>query len=216
MMQDLFDGVDTAEWREELCPGAVVLHGLALRHEKAILAAVEQVSRAVPFRRMVTPGGHTMSVEMTNCGSLGWVTDETGYRYAERDPLSGQRWPPLPEPFSQMAAEAADLCGFPGFEPDACLVNRSRPGTRLSLHQDRNERDFDQPIVSVSLGISAVFLFGGLRRRDKPHRVPLRHGDVVVWGGPARMRYHGVMPLKPDRHPLLGDCRINLTLRRAA
>jgi DNA oxidative demethylase len=165
---------------------------------------------------MITPGGYRMSVAMTNCGSLGWVTEKTGYRYDAIDPLTQRPWPPMPEAFLRLAAGAAAAAGFANFVPDACLINRYEPGAKLSLHQDRDERDFDQPIVSVSLGIPAVFLFGGLKRADKTARVAVTHGDVVVWGGPARLRYHGVMPLKDAEHALLGRQRINLTLRKAA
>jgi len=157
-----------------------------------------------------------MSVAMTNCGALGWVTDRTGYRYDAIDPESGKPWPRIPDSFVRLAAGAAAQAGFERFVPDACLINRYQPGSRLSLHQDRNERDFSEPIVSVSLGLPAVFLFGGLRRGEKANRVPLEHGDVVVWGGPARMRYHGVLPLKQGHHPLLGNRRVNLTFRRAS
>ncbi len=195
--------------------GAVVLRRFALPDEDALLAAVQQVTAQAPLRRMVTPGGFTMSVAMTNCGDLGWVTDRTGYRYDRLDPESGRPWPRLPEAFLRLATRAAAQAGFDGFVPDACLLNRYEPGTRLSLHQDRNERDYGQPIVSVSLGIPAVFLFGGATRSHKAQRVPLAHGDVVVWGGPARLHYHGVLPLKEAGHPLTGRCRINLTFRKA-
>jgi alkylated DNA repair protein (DNA oxidative demethylase) len=164
---------------------------------------------------MITPGGYRMSVAMTNCGPLGWVSDKTGYRYDVIDPVSGLKWPPMPESFLRLATAAASEAGFPGFAPDACLINRYEPGAKLSLHQDKDEQDFDQPIVSVSLGIPAVFLFGGLKRADKTMRISVTHGDVVVWGGPARLRYHGVMPLKESDHPLLGPQRINLTFRKA-
>jgi alkylated DNA repair protein (DNA oxidative demethylase) len=152
---------------------------------------------------------------MTNAGPLGWVSDRRGYRYDPIDPDSGKPWPAMPDVFLELAETAAARAGFSGFVPDACLINRYEPGTRLTLHQDRNERDFGQPIVSVSLGIPAVFQFGGMRRTDRALRVPLAHGDVVVWGGPARLRYHGVLPLKPNQHEALGECRINLTLRCA-
>jgi len=168
------------------------------------------------LRRMMTPGGLYMSAAMTNCGSLGWVTDRTGYRYQTIDPESGQNWPPMPAVFLSLAINAAALAGFKAFLPDACLINHYEPGTKLSLHQDKDERDFSQPIVSMSLGIPAIFLFGGLKRADKPIRLQLTHGDVVVWGGPARRHYHGVMPLKEGHHPLLGRRRINLTFRKAA
>jgi alkylated DNA repair protein (DNA oxidative demethylase) len=164
---------------------------------------------------MTTPGGYRMSVAMTNCGAAGWVSDASGYRYDAMDPISGQCWPPLPRSFAQLAADAAQRAGFGDFTPDACLLNRYAPGARLSLHQDRNERDMRSPVVSVSLGLPAVFLFGGARRAERPRRVPLAHGDVVVWGGPARLFYHGVLALKDGEHHALGRCRVNLTLRRA-
>ena len=196
-----------------LAPGAFLLRGFA--KDESMLADLRQVVARAPLRHMVTPSGQRMSVAMTNCGALGWVTDRRGYRYDPIDPESGKAWPPLPEGFSRLAADAAAMAGFEGFEPDACLVNRYVPGARLTLHQDRNERDFSAPIVSVSLGLPAVFLFGGLKRNDKAMRMLLQHGDVVVWGGPARMRYHGVLPLKAGHHPLLGGQRFNLTFRKA-
>jgi len=217
MTMDLFE--DAAEsdvpMQEPLEPGAVVLRHFANAREAELLAAVQEVIEQAPLRHMVTPGGFRMSVAMTNCGALGWVTDRTGYRYDAIDPDSERPWPRMPTAFTRLAADAASQAGFRNFVPDACLVNRYEPGTRLSLHQDRNERDFSQPIVSVSLGIPAVFLFGGPRRADKARRVPLVHGDVVVWGGPARLNYHGVLPLKEGTHPLLGPCRVNLTFRKA-
>jgi alkylated DNA repair protein (DNA oxidative demethylase) len=201
---------------ERLAPGAVLLRRFAGPVASLLLADLEGVIARAPFRHMVTPGGFRMSVAMTNCGSLGWVTDRTGYRYDDVDPESGRSWPEMPDSFLRLAREAAVRAGFDGFEPDGCLINRYEPGARLSLHQDKNESDLGMPIVSVSLGISAVFLFGGLNRSDKPRRVELRHGDVVVWGGPARLRYHGVMPLKEGHHPLVGRRRVNLTFRKAA
>lgn len=202
-------------WREPLAPGAVVLRGFAIAEESALLAALQEVIARAPLRRMVTPGGFQMSVAMTNCGQTGWVSDRSGYRYAATDPATGRRWPEMPDAFLKLASEAAAAAGFANFVPDACLVNRYEPGTKLSLHQDKDERDFSQPIVSVSLGVPAVFLFGGLKRSDQPRRVPLAHGDVVVWGGPDRLRYHGVSALKQGHHPLLGSHRINLTFRKA-
>jgi DNA oxidative demethylase len=213
MIGDLFE----REPRDvSLGPGAIVLGGFAQPVEGRLVAALAGVVERAPFRHMVTPGGHRMSVGMTNCGAAGWVTDRTGYRYDRHDPESGHRWPAMPGAFAELAAQAAARAGFDGFAPDACLVNRYEPGTRLSLHQDKNERDFTAPIVSVSLGLPAVFLFGGLQRTDAPRRVPLTHGDVVVWGGPARLRYHGVLPLEAGHHPVMGGCRINLTFRKAA
>jgi alkylated DNA repair protein (DNA oxidative demethylase) len=212
----LFDEIEqNRQWRETLCPGAVVLRGFAVANERALLDAVGAIVEQAPFRNMVTPGGLRMSVAMTNCGAMGWVTDRAGYRYDACDPHSGKPWPAMPEVFATLAHDAAAEAGFAGFAPEACLVNRYEPGARMSLHQDKDEHDFMQPIVSVSLGVPAVFLFGGMQRSDKPMRVALTHGDVVVWGGPARLRYHGVMPLKPAQHATLGAQRINLTFRKA-
>jgi alkylated DNA repair protein (DNA oxidative demethylase) len=212
----LFDEIEpTRQWREALCPGAVVLRGFAVANERVLLDALAAIAEQAPFRNMVTPGGLRMSVAMTNCGALGWVTDRAGYRYDACDPQSGKPWPAMPEVFAALARDAAAEAGFAGFAPDACLVNRYEPGARMSLHQDKDEHDFMQPIVSVSLGVPAVFLFGGMQRSDKPMRVALTHGDVVVWGGPARLRYHGVMPLKPHQHDALGTQRNNLTFRKA-
>jgi alkylated DNA repair protein (DNA oxidative demethylase) len=217
MTLSLFDqtGDDTSTRKEELCPGAFVLHGFALRDETALLHAFHEVTAKAPFRHMVTPGGFRMSVAMTNCGLLGWVTDRTGYRYDAIDPESGQPWPPMPATFLKLAQDAAAEAGLTGFVPDACLVNRYEAGAKLSLHQDKDELDFTAPIVSVSLGIPAVFLFGGMNRADKSRRVPVSHRDVIVWGGPARLRYHGVLPLKEAQHLLLGKYRVNLTFRKA-
>ena len=212
----LFDDVPelpaTPEWLE---PGAVVLRGFASDFAAELLAAVDAVAAAAPFRHLVTPGGKRMSVAMTNCGPLGWISDRSGYRYGPRDPDTGLCWPPMPALFRQLAQGAAEAAGFAGFAPDACLINRYAPGTRLSLHQDRDEGNYAHPIVSVSLGIPAIFLWGGASRTDKARRVGLWHGDVVVWGGPARLRFHGVLPLAEADHPLTGALRINLTFRKA-
>jgi DNA oxidative demethylase len=201
--------------RRMLGAQAVVLRGFVLPHVNELLSALKVVEQVSPFRHMVTPGGFTMSVALTNCGALGWTTDRRGYRYTSADPLTGKQWPPMPDSFVRLARAAAFAAGFDRFEPDACLVNRYVPGSRLSLHQDKNERDFEAPIISVSLGIRAIFLSGGTSRNDRTTQVPLVHGDVAVWGGADRMRYHGVLPLKKDRHPLLGEQRINFTIRKA-
>jgi DNA oxidative demethylase len=206
---------EAASASEPLRPGAVLLRGFARAASSALVGELERVCAAAPFRHMETPGGFRMSVAMTNCGTLGWVSDRRGYRYALLDPLSGQPWPALPASFRTLAREAAKAGGYPRFAPDACLVNRYAPGARLTPHQDKNERDFDQPIVSVSLGLPAVFQFGGPRRADPLVRILLEHGDTVVWGGAARLCYHGVLPLKDGAHPLTGNARINLTFRRA-
>jgi len=208
--------VNSGDVKEPLGPGAVLLRGFAAPFESDVLAGVQDVIAQAPFRHMITPGGHRMSASMTNCGALGWVTDRTGYHYDAIDPESGKPWPRMPASFLRLAEDAAAHAGFSGFVPDACLINRYEPGARLTLHQDKNERNFNQPIVSVSLGIPARFLFGGLSRADRVARVPLEHGDVVVWGGPARLRHHGVMPLAAGHHPLVGDHRINLSFRKAA
>ncbi|PRC94412.1 DNA oxidative demethylase AlkB [Solimicrobium silvestre] len=200
---------------EAIGPGSFVLRGFALPYVDEILPAVAALERCSGFRNMITPGGFTMSVAMTNCGQFGWTTDRRGYRYTQIDPDTGQPWPLMPIAFMRLAQAAASAAGFADFVADACLLNRYLPGSRLSLHQDKNERDFAAPIVSVSLGMPAVFLFGGLDRTDKPARIPLMHGDVVVWGGVDRLRYHGVMPLKEKPHSLLGSQRLNLTFRKA-
>jgi alkylated DNA repair protein (DNA oxidative demethylase) len=209
------DAPASAGDRVALGPSAVLLRGLALDSAPALIAAIERLATVSPFRHMVTPGGWEMSVALTNCGALGWVTDRRGYRYDPIDPSTRRPWPAMPPPFVALAAEAAEAVGFANFRPDACLVNRYVPGARLSLHQDRNERDFDHPIVSVSLGLPAIFLWGGRTRAQRPRRVPLVHGDVVVWGGPDRLAFHGVNPLADGAHAMTGAVRYNLTFRRA-
>jgi alkylated DNA repair protein (DNA oxidative demethylase) len=195
--------------------GLSCLEGFALAWEDALLKAIAPITASAPLRHLMTPGGQQMSVAMTNCGPLGWVSDRRGYRYSEIDPASGEPWPALPAAFRELGAAAARAAGFAPFEPDACLINAYVPGARMSLHQDRDERDFSAPIVSVSLGLPAVFLFGGQTRRDRTLRLALAHGDVVVWGGAARLAFHGVAPVADGQHPRLGRQRINLTLRRA-
>lgn len=201
--------------RQRLGPAAMVLRKFALPYACELMSAIARVETAAPFRHMVTPGGFTMSVALTNCGALGWTTDRRGYRYTSVDPDTGKPWPVMPEVFARLATEAAAAAGFDDFVPDACLVNSYAPGARLSLHQDKNERDYKAPIVSVSLGMRATFLFGGHERTDPTLKVPLQHGDVVVWGGVDRLRFHGVMPLKDEPHALLGRQRINFTFRKA-
>ena len=193
----------------------MLLPGAALGDAPALLTAIRSVLAAAPWRQMLTRGGFRMSVAMSNCGALGWVSDRRGYRYSPIDPDSGQPWPAMPAVLQALATDSAARAGFAGFVPDACLINRYAPGARMALHQDRDEADFSQPIVSLSLGLPAIFLFGGLERSDKPARLPLAHGDVLVWGGPARLRFHGVLPVKDGTHPATGACRLNLTFRKA-
>lgn len=214
MMYDLFANETTGEY-EQIGPAAWVLRGYALAFAPELLNTIQILEKISPFRHMTTPGGFTMSVALTNCGRFGWTSDESGYRYSQIDPLTGKAWPNMPDLFMKLASEAATTAGFSHFQPDACLINRYLPGSRLSLHQDKDERDFSAPIVSVSLGMPAVFLLGGLKRTDKTRRIPLLHGDVVVWGGPDRLRYHGILPLKDKPHPLLGSVRMNFTFRKA-
>jgi DNA oxidative demethylase len=212
---DLFAGVpDVRPPLEWMAERAVLLRGLAKPVESDLIADISGIVAQAPFRHMLTPGGHQMSVAMTNCGSVGWVTDRTGYRYDGADPESAKPWPAMPPSFRALAARAAAQAGFEDFAPDACLINRYQPGARMSLHQDKDELDLGAPIVSVSLGLPATFMFGGLQRSDKPRRFRLEHGDVAVWGGPSRLNFHGVAPLADGEHPLIGRQRINLTFRK--
>ena len=211
----LTDAGGTRQWRETLGPGAVVLRGWASREAGMLLAEIGQIIAQAPFRHMETPGSFRMSVAMSNSGEFGWVTDQAGYRYQALDPASGLPWPAMPAQFRQFSTTAAAEAGFANFVPDACLINRYEIGARMSLHQDKDERDLTQPIVSVSLGLPATFQFGGLKRSDPVLRITLTHGDVVVWGGVDRLRYHGVLALKAGEHPLTGACRLNLTFRQA-
>jgi alkylated DNA repair protein (DNA oxidative demethylase) len=214
---DLFADVPApVPTQEIMAERAMLLRGFARRIEADLIAALREIVAQAPFRHMVTPGGHTMSVAMTNCGSQGWVTDRRGYRYDAIDPETGKPWPLMPASFRDLAARAAGQTGFNGFAPQACLINRYVPGAKMSLHQDKDELDLAAPIVSVSLGIPATFLFGGLSRSDKPNRYRLEHGDIAVWGGPSRLMFHGVAPLADGEHPVLGRQRINLTFRKVA
>lgn len=200
---------------EQIGVNSVILRGFALPKVAVLIEELGRITQVAPFRQMQTAGGHTMSVAMTNCGEWGWLSDEQGYRYTQYDPVTAKPWPTMPAPLLKLAGDAAAAAGFEDFRPNACLINRYRPGSKMSLHQDKNEQDFKQPIVSVSLGIPAVFLFGGHERSDRPAKHPLFHGDIMVWGGVDRLRYHGVMPLKEARHPVFGANRINLTFRKA-
>ena len=213
-MTPLFEEEPRQPFAEPLEEGAVILRGFALARAETLVREIERIAEAAPFRHLVTPGGYSMSVAMTNCGRVGWVSDRRGYRYDPIDPDSGRPWPPLPAAFLELAQGAAAEGGFPGYDPDACLINRYAPGSKLGLHQDRDEEDQWSPIVSVSLGLPAVFLWGGKRRADPLRRIRLESGDVVVWGGPARFIYHGVSPLKDGHHALTGGVRFNLTFRK--
>lgn len=212
---DLFESDCPETGEQQLGEAATVLRGFVMGNDHALFEAIQQVAMSNPFRHMATRGGHTMSAAMTNCGESGWVSDAAGYRYDACDPLTNQSWPSMPDILRTFATSAADVAGFPGFYPDVCLINRYRPGARMSLHQDRDEADFANPIVSLSLGIPAVFLWGGHKRRERPQRIPLFHGDTVVWGSVDRLRYHGIAPIKEASHPVTGAIRFNLTFRRA-
>ncbi len=212
-MPDLF--ADFLPVRDTMTEGAVLLPGFARSHAEKLLAEIAFITTAAPFRHMVTPGGFTMSVAMTNCGDYGWITDRHGYRYDSHDPETGKPWPAMPPSFLRLAMEAAAAAGYDGFAPDACLINRYVPGAKMSLHRDQDEQDISSPIVSISLGAPATFLFGGLRRSDSIRKFNLAHGDIAVWGGPSRLRYHGISPLKSSTHSAAGRARINLTFRRA-
>ena len=212
---DLFASLSDARTsQDEMAEGAVLLRGFVGTSEAELIAELRNIVAQAAFRRMVTPGGHQMSVAMTNCGNAGWVTDHSGYRYSTDDPETGQPWAAMPPLLRDLAGRAADRAGFARFSPDVCLINRYVPGARMSLHQDKDELDFGAPIVSVSLGLPAIFLFGGLKRGDRPRRFRLEHGDVAVWGGPSRLFFHGVAPLADGEHPLMGRQRINLTFRK--
>ncbi len=214
-MADLFAALaDAPPSQQVMANGAMLLRGFARDVDAELIARLRDLAARSPFRHMVTPGGHQMSVAMTNCGNAGWITDRHGYRSDPVDPATGESWPAMPPLFRDLAERAAQRAGFAGFAPDVCLINRYIPGARMSLHQDKDELDFAAPIVSVSLGLPAIFLFGGSRRSDKPQRFRLEHGDVVVWGGPSRLFFHGVAPLADGDHPLLGRQRINLTFRK--
>lgn len=216
MTADLFAAIpDIRASRQVIADGAVLLRGFFKAVEADVIADLRRIVAQSPFRRMVTPGGHVMSVAMTNCGRAGWVTDRSGYRYDPIDPETGQPWPAFPASFLDLARGAGEQGGFHGFVPDACLINRYVPGAKMSLHQDKDEHDFGAPIVSVSLGLPAIFMFGGLSRSDKTQRYRLEHGDIAVWGGPMRLAYHGVAPLAEGEHPVMGRQRINLTFRKA-
>ncbi|WP_431078030.1 DNA oxidative demethylase AlkB [Pseudomonas siliginis] len=214
---DLFAGNEPVQQprAEQIGEQSWVLRGFALPQVEQLLTGLDAILAAAPLRHMVTPGGFSMSVGTSSCGQLGWITDRSGYRYSSVDPLSGLPWPSMPAVFADLAHEAAERAGFTDFQADSCLINQYVPGAKMSLHQDKDEKGYAAPIVSLSLGLPAIFLFGGFERSDKTQRIPLLHGDMVVWGGVDRLRYHGVLPIKPGHHPLLGERRINITFRVA-
>jgi alkylated DNA repair protein (DNA oxidative demethylase) len=214
-VKDLFFAVDLRPAVQPLGPEAKLLCGFALPDQAALWTDLAAVIEQAPFRAVTTPGGQPMSAALTACGSWGWHADRKGYRYVDRNPQTGELWPAMPDSFLKLAQTAAFTAGFGAFEPDACLMNRYLPGGKMGLHQDLDERDLSQPIVSVSLGLPAVFVFGGLQRTGPKRKVELLHGDVVVWGGGSRLCYHGVLPVAEGRHPLVGSMRINLTFRKA-
>jgi alkylated DNA repair protein (DNA oxidative demethylase) len=215
MNLDLFSSLEKELYSELIAPEAVILHGYGLTAAPELLDDLKNIIKAAPFRHLTTPGGYIMSVAMSNCGSYGWISDIRGYRYDAIDPLTQKQWPPIPMSFLRIALAAAEKAGFPNFRPDACLINKYCPSAKLSLHQDKDETNFNAPVVSISLGVPAVFLFGGLQRKNKTQRFLLEHGDVVVWGGVSRLSYHGIMPLKDGYHPLVGNYRLNLTFRQS-
>lgn len=214
-MADLFDQMaDTNRNKQELAPGALCLPAFVLDRAAEVIAELEPIFTQAPLRHLITPGGHKMSVAMSNCGELGWVSDRKGYRYQELDPLSGQAWPAMPKLFLELAQQVAEEVGYKRFQPQACLINQYLPGSKMSLHQDKDENNESAPIVSLSFGINAEFLFGGLSRGSPTKRLTLKHGDAVVWGGPSRFCFHGILPLKDSEHSLLGRQRINITFRQ--
>ena len=216
MNYDLFDNINSTEtWTEHICEDAVVLRQYASNQAAELLSAINLVTTQTPFRHMQTPGGHTMSVSLSSCGTFGWVSDHAGYRYSKINPETAEKWPAMPTALYEFAQQAAAEAGYANYQPDSCLINCYAIGSKMSLHQDKNERDFSQPIISVSLGLPATFLFGGLQRSDKTIKVPLSHGDVVVWGGQSRRNFHGINTIKAGYHPLTGEQRINITFRVA-
>jgi alkylated DNA repair protein (DNA oxidative demethylase) len=210
---DMFE--DSQPCNLQVAENVYWLKAYALSSEKSLLADFESVIFQAPLRHMMTKMGSAMSAAMTNCGALGWVSDRRGYRYDANDPATNKSWPLMPASFRQLATLAAAEAGFDDFLPDACLINQYQVGASMGLHQDKNELEFNQPIVSVSLGIPAIFQFGGLARTDKTIKIPLKHGDIVVWGGDARLKFHGIATIKSNKHPIFGAYRYNLTFRKA-
>ncbi len=215
-MDDLFDFINNGEtWVESISDDAVVLRQFLSNRSAELSATIKDIEQQAPFRHMKTAGGFTMSAAITGCGDYGWISDRRGYRYSKVDPITEQPWPEMPKLLFDIGQQCALEAGYKDFKPDACLINRYAPKSKMSLHQDKDEKDFTAPIVSVSLGVPATFLFGGAQRSDKTIKVPVSHGDVVVWGGESRLFFHGVSPIKPSYHPFWGDNRINITFRTA-
>ncbi|MDR1848489.1 MAG: DNA oxidative demethylase AlkB [Zoogloeaceae bacterium] len=200
----------------EILAGATLFKARLKNEADEFLRTIAKIAAEAPFRHMVTPGGQKISAAMTNCGNSGWISDRKGYRYAQVAPERNQPWPLMPERFRKQAIDAAREAGFPNFSPDACLINRYAIGAKMGLHQDRDEADLTQPIVSFSFGLAAAFQLGGATRKDKTQKILLEEGDVFVWGGPARLFFHGVLPIKADAARPHTLYRFNLTFRRAA
>jgi DNA oxidative demethylase len=213
---DLFDDLPllAEDLHTVIAPGAVLMRAFGRADDVDILQAVESVIAQAPLRHLQTPGGYTMSIQTTRCGSMGWVSEPGGYRYAPSNPSTRAPWPAMPQCLLDFAVRAATEAGYPDFVPDSCMVNQYLPGNKLGLHQDRDERDLRAPVVSLSLGLPAIFLFGGLQRTGKTQRYRLAHGDVVVWGGPSRLAFHGVLPVADGDHALVGRRRVNVTFRK--
>lgn len=198
---------------EEIYPDLFVLANFV--DTNPLMVQVERITKVSPFRKMMTPNGHYTGVALTNCGDFGWTSDRNEYRYSSSDPLNNQPWLAIPESFKALAKNAAHVAGFKDFEPDACLINQYLIGTKLGSHQDKNEKDFSQPIVSVSIGLSAVFQIFGNQRAGQAINYRLYDGDVVVWGNSARLCYHGVRTLSAAELDPTCQQRINITFRKS-
>lgn len=201
--------------QQQILEDVYLLQGFALSGAAHLVADLHAVIQIAPLRQMLTPSGLMMSVLTSSCGKRGWISDKKGYRYSTIDPISGQTWPEMPDSFITLAQQAAAIAGFENFAPDSCLINSYASGAKMGLHQDKDERDFTQPIVSVSLGVAAMFQMGGFKRGEQALKFALHHGDVLVWGRTARLRFHGVLPVKAATHPAFGERRVNLTFRKA-
>ncbi len=228
MQQDLFLQQDEGATKAEdiyapdfdalsiqISPDAVLFKAALKPVASSLLEEIRTISGANPFRQRKTPGGQLMSAAMTNCGAWGWVTDADGYRYSDIEPETGRTWLPIPAVWIQWVNLFCQRAGLGTFNPDACLINRYAPGAGMGLHQDKDEKDLAIPIVSFSLGAPVLFRWGGLNRQEPVSEFLLEHGDVLVWGGADRMRFHGVKKLRRYQHPLTGHYRYNLTFRQS-